>query len=65
VAQFLHGEWRNGALIGATPEEAYTVRCDRTTMTAAEIDAGHVVVMLGVALIEPGEFIRLRIKISA
>jgi phage tail sheath protein FI len=65
VAQFLHREWRSGALIGAAPEEAYSVRCDRSSMTPAEIRAGCVVVMLGVALIEPGEFVLLRIELGA
>jgi phage tail sheath protein FI len=63
VGQFLHGEWRSGALIGATPEEAFSVRCDHSSMTPAEIHAGRVVVMLGVALFVPGEFVLLRIEL--
>ena len=32
VTQFLVGVWERGALMGATPEEAFYVKCDRTTM---------------------------------
>jgi hypothetical protein len=30
---FLNIEWRSGAFAGSTPEQAYFVRCDRSTMT--------------------------------
>ena len=33
IDSFLNNEWSNGHLLGATPEEAYFVRCDRSTMT--------------------------------
>src|SRR5262249_46708370 len=33
VASFLLNEFHNGALLGAKPEQAYFVKCDRTTMT--------------------------------
>jgi phage tail sheath protein FI len=36
-----------GALDGTTPAEAYTVRCDRSTMTQADLDAGRVIATLG------------------
>lgn len=46
--------WERQALRGATPEEAFLVRCDRTTMTQADIDAGrllvHVQVEIAVAI---------------
>jgi phage tail sheath protein FI len=35
-----------GALDGATPAEAYTVRCDRSTMTQSDLDNGRVVATL-------------------
>lgn len=35
--------WREGALNGASAEDAFEVRCDRTTMTQNDIDNGRVV----------------------
>ena len=61
VSDFLFREWRMGALMGAKPEEAYCVRCDRSTMTQADIDAGRTVVLTGIALLQPSEFLFLRI----
>jgi phage tail sheath protein FI len=60
VGAFLNQLWRDGALLGATPDEAYFVRCDRTTMTQADIDAGRVVVLIGVAVAKSGEFLMIR-----
>ena len=34
----MHGLFRRGALQGATPQKAYVVRCDRSTMTQSDID---------------------------
>ena len=41
VSSFLFTEWRNGALLGTTTEEAYFVRCDRSTMTQNDLDNGR------------------------
>ena len=41
VSDFLHPLWRQGALPGVTPDEAYFVRCDRTTMTQNDLDNGR------------------------
>jgi hypothetical protein len=61
VAAFLDGQWRSGALIGGTVAEAYFVRCDRTTMTQADLDAGQLVIVVGVAPVRPAEFVIIRI----
>jgi phage tail sheath protein FI len=58
---FLFEEWRSGALLGDKPENAYFVRCDRTTMTQDDIDNGRLVCLIGVALLEPAEFVIFRI----
>lgn len=42
--------WQAGALRGATASEAFTVRCDRSTMSQADIDAGRTIVSLDLAL---------------
>lgn len=61
VENFLHSEWRAGALLGDKPEEAYFVRCDRSTMTQSDLDNGRLVCLIGVAPIKPAEFILFRI----
>lgn len=53
---FLTGLWRGGALAGATPREAFFVRCDRTTTPQADLDAGRMVLRLGLATVRPAEF---------
>jgi phage tail sheath protein FI len=62
VSSFLDGVWRTGALMGATIEEAFFVRCDRTTMTQDDIDSGRLVCLVGVAPVTPTEFVLLRIR---
>jgi hypothetical protein len=56
VEVFLDGLWRQGAFAGAKPEDAYFVRCDRTTMTASDIEAGTVVLQVGMAPVKATEF---------
>jgi phage tail sheath protein FI len=61
IDSFLYGEWRNGALLGSTPKEAYFVRCDLTTMTQADLDNGRMICLIGVAVVKPAEFVIFRI----
>jgi phage tail sheath protein FI len=61
VSAFLTGLWRDGMLQGRTAEEAYFVRCDRTTMTQADIDNGKLIVLIGIAPVKPAEFVIFRI----
>ena len=65
VREFLMMLWRHGALPGGRPAEAFSVRCDRSTMTQADIDAGRLVVLVGVATIRPAEHVLLRIALRA
>jgi phage tail sheath protein FI len=64
LQQLLSVEWRLGQLKGQRQSEAYYVRCDRTTMTQAEIASGKLVALVGVALVKPTEFTVLRIEQS-
>jgi phage tail sheath protein FI len=64
VQGFLYAAWRNGALIGARPEDAFFVRCDRTTMTQDDLDNGRLVCLVGVAPVRPAEFVIFRIEQS-
>lgn len=61
ISQFLYNEWRNGALLGSKAEEAYFVRCDRSTMTQNDLDNGRLVCQIGVAALKPAEFVIFRI----
>jgi hypothetical protein len=61
VRNFLTDVWRSGALEGAKPEEAFFVKCDRTTMTQADIDNGRLICVVGVAPVKPAEFVIVRI----
>ncbi|WP_372657305.1 phage tail sheath family protein [Hydrogenophaga sp.] len=61
VADFLYNEWRSGALLGSSVEEAFFVRCDRSTMTQNDLDNGRLICLIGVAIIKPAEFVIFRI----
>ena len=61
IANFLRVVWRNGALEGTKEEEAFFVRCDRTTMTQTDIDSGRLIAVIGVAPVKPAEFVIIQI----
>ena len=61
IKSFLFGVWKSGALMGTKPDEAYFVRCDRTTMTQDDIDNGRLVCLIGIAPAYPAEFVIFRI----
>lgn len=61
ITQFLTGVWRSGALMGTTPEEAFFVKCDRSTMTQDDIDNGRLICIIGIAPVKPAEFVIFRI----
>ncbi len=65
VQNFLLGLWRSGGLVGTTPEQAYFVRCDHSTMTQADVDAGRLVMVVGIAPVRPAEFVIIRITIQS
>ncbi|MFJ6054585.1 phage tail sheath family protein [Streptomyces sp. NPDC092307] len=62
IAAFLTNEWRNGALFGSTPDEAFYVKCDAETNPPEVIDSGQVVCEIGVAPVKPAEFVVFRIS---
>jgi phage tail sheath protein FI len=61
VSAFLLRLWRDGALMGRTPEQAFFVQCDEQTNTQETIDAGQVIANIGLAPVKPAEFIVFRI----
>lgn len=64
ISSFLTVVWRNGALEGTTAEQAFFVRCDRTTMTQTDIDNGRLICLVGVAPVKPAEFVIVRIGLK-
>ena len=64
VEQFLTRTWRDGALPGRRVEEAFYVRCDRTTMAEADILQGRLICEIGVAPVKPAEFVIIRISVN-
>ena len=61
IVQFLTTQFRNGALMGTRPEEAFFVKVDRTTMTQDDIDNGRLICIIGVAPVKPAEFVIFRL----
>lgn len=59
---YLRGLWREGALFGATPGEAYFVKCDAENNPPESIDLGRLVVEVGLAPVKPAEFVIFRIS---
>ncbi|KGQ19380.1 Phage tail sheath protein FI [Lysobacter dokdonensis DS-58] len=64
VRGFLERLYRAGMLDGATPEEAYFVRCDATTNPREQTDAGRVMCELGLRPPRPAEFVIVRIGVT-
>jgi phage tail sheath protein FI len=62
VTNFLTSVWRSGALQGATADEAFFVKCDRSTMTQDDIDNGRLICLIGIAPVKPAEFVIFRIQ---
>lgn len=62
IGSFLTRTWRDGALFGATPDEAFFVKCDAETNPADVIDAGQVVCLIGVCPVKPAEFVVFKLS---
>ncbi len=61
IENFLNLQWRNGALAGATPEDAYYVRVGLLqTMTSQDVLDGIMNIEIGMAAVRPAEFIVLK-----
>jgi uncharacterized protein len=62
IRAFLTRVWRDGALFGATPDEAFYVKCDDELNTVEIRDAGQVIIEIGIAPVKPAEFVIFRIS---
>jgi phage tail sheath protein FI len=54
--------WRDGALFGATADEAFYVKCDAELNPPSVRDAGQVIIEIGLAPVKPAEFVIFRIS---
>lgn len=62
VKNFLERIWRQGALYGSTPDEAFYVKCDAELNTPETMKLGLLYIDIGVAPVRPAEFIVFRIS---
>jgi hypothetical protein len=62
IGVFMQDLFRQGALQGTKPEDAWFVKCDRETMTQKEIDLGIVNILVGFAPLKPRDFVVIRIQ---
>ncbi len=61
LSGFLETLWRQGALVGSTPDEAFYVKCDETNNPPEVVNEGKLIAEVGVKPAEPAEFIIFRI----
>jgi uncharacterized protein len=62
VGAFLHNLFRQGAFQGASPRDAYFVRCDKSTTTQNDINLGIVNIVVGFAPLKPAEFVVIKLQ---
>jgi phage tail sheath protein FI len=62
ITMFLRGVWRDGALFGRTPSDAFFVKCDEENNPPESRDQGLLTVEVGVAPVKPAEFVVFRIS---
>jgi uncharacterized protein len=63
INEFLTRVWRDGALFGATPEEAFYVRCDETNNLPSDMALCRLTIEIGIKPVYPAEFIVVHIGI--
>ncbi len=62
VSAFLRMVWRDGALFGSSPAEAFYVKCDDELNPPESRDLGRLIVEIGMAPVKPAEFVIFRIS---
>lgn len=61
IENYLTQKWREGALVGSAPKDAFFVKCGLgVTMTAQDVLEGRMIVQIGMAVVRPAEFIILQ-----
>ena len=65
IDNYLSLKWRDGAILGSKPSQAFYVRCGlNETMTAADIANKNMIVEIGIAPVKPAEFIIIRLNLK-
>lgn len=62
ISNFLERIWREGALFGANPEQAFYVKCDQENNTPETMTLGRLYIDVGVCPVRPAEFVVFRIS---
>jgi len=62
VGAFMNTLFRQGAFQGATPQQAYLVKCDASNNPQNSIDRGIVNILVGFAPLKPAEFVIIQIQ---
>jgi phage tail sheath protein FI len=63
IENYLFLKWRDGALAGAKPEQAYFVNIGLgSTMTSVDILEGRLIIQIGMAVARPAEFIIMQFE---
>jgi phage tail sheath protein FI len=65
LEQVLFGLWQSGGLRGERQSDAFSVRCDRSTMTQADLDAGRAIAVVQIAPASPIENITVVLALEA
>jgi len=65
ITSFMTTLFRRGAFQGATPAQAFFVKCDGETTTQDDINLGIVNVLVGFAPLKPAEFVVVKISQKA
>jgi hypothetical protein len=62
ASAFLKMVWRDGALFGSSPDEAFYVKCDDELNPPESRDLGRLIIEIGMAPVKPAEFVIFRIS---
>lgn len=62
VGAFMHTLFRQGAFQGASPRDAYFVKCDKETTIQTDINLGIVNIIVGFAPLKPAEFVIIKLQ---
>jgi phage tail sheath protein FI len=61
IEGFMLSLFSQGAFQGATPSQAFQVKCDKSTTTQTDIDLGKVNIVVAFAPLKPAEFVIIKI----
>lgn len=64
IGTYMRDLWQQGAFVGQSADEAYFIKCDATTTTAADQANGIVNILVGFAPLRPAEFLLIHIQIQ-